>query len=451
MNTSRLIIGISLIAGVIFGSCKHAERSKLGATGGEEGNGGVVLKCVEPDGRETYQALETYIIKEQYMKEDRGFEVDLYKHKNFHEKIDLALGSTRLGKFSPVRAKRYKNTIDLFLKKENFLSNRKIIRRVDISVAIPKNCDPRYIISRRKPQLPGETLFQIDKDIWDKLDEDNKAIIALHEAVYEEAHTEYGHNTARYVHFFVANLISKKLENMDSHLDFANLLKKSNFTFFEYVNTDNRLSFLVDSVSFYDNGKLKEGMFYCRKNVRGEIRPNSYWLELCEDQQINFQGNWRNVFIGYDFSKTHFYENGGLKHGRLHQVEAYSKVSFWEVPFNIYLDNETIAMDGKNIKIRELYENPKNRIVKSLFVFEPSKFRDSNYEVSVGQLIELHKNGNLAYITILCSPGSFKTRSGKIIKFEKLVRTHAQYNIYGGGIYLDEEGFLISVNGKKVE
>lgn len=65
----------------------------------------------------------------------------------------------------------------------------------------PRGCKIEQIAIQKEPAFPEDKRFTVSKDLWDLLDEDNKAGLVLHEIIYREA-LLYGHEdsvNARYV------------------------------------------------------------------------------------------------------------------------------------------------------------------------------------------------------------------------------------------------------------
>ncbi|MGE0631346.1 MAG: hypothetical protein AB7O96_02990, partial [Pseudobdellovibrionaceae bacterium] len=103
------------------------------------------------------------------------------------EKAELAIA--RVGAISPELGVRLLNELDLFKKSSEFLKDFKLTKIYDSKHKyLPKDCSKvRQIASHRDTVMPGEALYSIDANLWDRMDNNSKAALVLHEIIYRLA------------------------------------------------------------------------------------------------------------------------------------------------------------------------------------------------------------------------------------------------------------------------
>lgn len=175
------------------------------ALGQERGNGGTAVACMG----EQQISLETLDVNEARR---RGLVVDLGgSGQTFEAKLQIALG--RLARLDPARAALYADRIAAFLQPGNFLDGIRLERIPDADVIVlDPGCELKQVVARRDPLFPGDRTFTVDNSLWQRLDTDNRVALALHEAIYEEAVKDFGHETAARTRLFVSFLVSSYLE-----------------------------------------------------------------------------------------------------------------------------------------------------------------------------------------------------------------------------------------------
>ncbi|MGE0172489.1 MAG: hypothetical protein AB7T49_06890 [Oligoflexales bacterium] len=161
-------------------SCK--ERSAASGTkgGAQEGNGGSVIKCLEP-------------YKE--MNNQKTFLVDLYQGadrsglKQEGGYKDIAMKAfKRVAAADPGRAEFYKEKLQIFSKdiEHGKILIPNIVTKIgiDYPISAPTGC----ILWQAAIQMSGQfdSMLKIDEGIWNELDEVNKAALLVHEVLYSE-------------------------------------------------------------------------------------------------------------------------------------------------------------------------------------------------------------------------------------------------------------------------
>jgi hypothetical protein len=113
-------------------------------------------------------------------------------------KLSVSLGDPSLSPEDKVKlaAKRLEKHIPnlaawIYYRLDNFFDEASIekdITLIDIPdsnhVSLPKGCDLVQVAVFEDLGIPHRNVYTIDKNIWDKLDNDNKAVLILHEIIY---------------------------------------------------------------------------------------------------------------------------------------------------------------------------------------------------------------------------------------------------------------------------
>ena len=151
--------------------------------GGQDGNGGNMLICLNTDGtlksKELLDFYESRVI--------RGITPSLgHPSLPYLEKIEMVL--TRIQHLSPRRFKSYLEEARSFESQSVFLPSADLTTMPDSQhPVVPKNCTVVQTIIQRTPIFAEDKRYIVNKDIWDLLDNDDKAGLVLHEAILREA------------------------------------------------------------------------------------------------------------------------------------------------------------------------------------------------------------------------------------------------------------------------
>ena len=175
------------------------------------GNGGFLAIC--RDGQDVTYNLLDYLDGEfrfaQFGKVDLGPPTDHVEHVRFVFE--------RLAKFDPIRSAEYLAELDKFFEPNNlrFLAaTYPLPVAADIGVdMIPSNCETKQIAANTIPFQPEEPKFWIKEELWDKLDEVNKAGLIIHEIVYNDALIR-GHETSEYARYYTFLISSEKFADL---------------------------------------------------------------------------------------------------------------------------------------------------------------------------------------------------------------------------------------------
>jgi hypothetical protein len=130
-----------------------------------------------------------------------------------------------LEKVNPKQAEQYRSRL---LGIQNEIEFKKGVRltntndAMEVFVPSDKNCHMEQAVVRKNDALPGEKRFIVRKEFWDKLSEEGRAGVLLHEIVYE--------------HFFMlGEKDSVKARNYNSYLMSEKFAKATPKEYWEYI------------------------------------------------------------------------------------------------------------------------------------------------------------------------------------------------------------------------
>lgn len=184
------------------------------------GNGGDAVVCTDSHGRKTAELLDYYEARAL-----RGIAIDLGPEElSVSEKVDMAL--SRLALSRPERAAGYAYRIENFYRDAQFLKGYRLQDIADSKhVSLPRGCEIEQLVIQRPVRPANEALFLVNEDIWDLLDNTNKAGILLHEAIYEEALQMNANNSinTRYLNSKISSSLPVFRDEMEANCFFFNL------------------------------------------------------------------------------------------------------------------------------------------------------------------------------------------------------------------------------------
>ncbi len=322
--------------------------------GHEAGNGGDVVLCRNSKGE--VASVELLDFYEARVQRKIYNEIDLFSdsHLEIAKKI---IG--RLTEHSPIRVKRYLAMIESFHSETLFLSGVQLVDIPDSENIILPNpsCSIEQIAIQRSPVFPEDKRYTINQDLWDLLDEENRAGLILHEIVYREA-ISYGHENSIAVRYFNSYMFSNKFKNM-SQKNFSDFMITLKF------KSSDMNSFEIDpeSAVFFPSGRLKSAKTHFRKNA---VLIHGLQAEIINKETISF------------------FEGGSLE-------------SFKPALGSKFFNGVATVSVNSFCRI-QLYENS---TVKSLCISEPSQFLFKDNIVKViegGRMITLDEEGKVISI-----------------------------------------------------
>lgn len=217
------------------------------------GGGGNAAICERSSGR-THTELFDYAEAERM---GEGFVLDLGPDNLTPEQKIYGIVLKRLERFSPERAWRYGAEIATILKGNTFTDDELTPINDSANFITPAGCRLEQLAIRVNPAVdPYGRRLVISQKLWDQLDNNSKAGLLLHEAIYGELIALGATNSvgARYFNAW----ISSSQMNGATLPQFVNVLQKAGMQDFEYEGF--KIDITQDSLlSFYRSGRLASG------------------------------------------------------------------------------------------------------------------------------------------------------------------------------------------------
>lgn len=203
--------------GIQFVACLLA-FSSVTVAGPRVGNGGDVLLCQGVKDQPSIQLLDHYeAVKFRSVVVHLGS-----KDIPYYNKVQTVLQN--LARLNPSRAALYHQWLSDF-QLDAFFTTENIMPIADVGPAtLPKGCKVAQIAVHQDPDLPGDHRYTVYKPYWDRLDNDGKAGLILHEIIYREMIAQRpAHENSKYVRYMNAILSSDQMLTM-SLQDYYNKL-----------------------------------------------------------------------------------------------------------------------------------------------------------------------------------------------------------------------------------
>jgi len=388
-----------------------------GGDGRVVGNGGDVIVCYGAD----KEISEIHLLDYYEAFVLRGLDLDLGADLlSPLAKVKLVL--SRLQRLSPLRSERYLNHLETFFNEALIKSGIVLTDIYDAgTIVLPSaNCEIKQIANQSTPLLPFDKRYLIDKNLWDLLDNNQKAGLILHEIVYREA-LEYGHLNSistRYLNGLLSSTYLNQLERQEFidvlyQLDFDNIqIQKANLMLKKIINER-----VIDTRPlFHSNGSLKFG--HIREGSSFNILGNS--LEL--RQTIEFfpngmvQALYPNrvgpvIFFDLVFvaapQKIQFHLHGAVKKILIEsplmfnfenlKIETIGQLEFFEnhqLKF-AELEQGEWQVNGASTPIKRIIEFHPTGAVKKVDLIKPTYFTFANGGFLFRDGLEFHPNGQL--------------------------------------------------------
>ena len=122
----------------------------------------------------------------------------------------------RIQSKNPARVALYLNWLNQFLNEARFLQDSHLNPSADVGlVPIPNGCKYVQIAGQIEPDVSMPYRYIIDQNLWDRMDENSKAGLVLHELIWREVrHQTEPHKDGRFVREFTAWLTSAEIADM---------------------------------------------------------------------------------------------------------------------------------------------------------------------------------------------------------------------------------------------
>lgn len=222
-------VWLGLCVSLLMSSCGVVDQSQpKNSTGNVVGNGGNAVVCKEP-GTGIFRSAELLDYYEARILRNLSIKMDSERD----EVERAAKAVSRLKHLDANKVEQWTKRIREFKSQASFVSGVTLTSIPDANpVAIPNGCELQQAAIRRAVVYDGESTFLVNKDIWEKLSDDDKAGLILHEVIYED-HAQIGEKTSNSARFLNATLASDDIAkwNAGRYVTFLSKLNSKNETF----------------------------------------------------------------------------------------------------------------------------------------------------------------------------------------------------------------------------
>ena len=243
-------------------------------SGQEMGNGGDLVVCYKKDGV-TITSIELLDFHEGKLD---GLNFDFIdKTKKYTQLVSETL--TRIERLSGKRAGLYRRYLEEFYNDAKFVKGI-ILQDIDDSseIKLKRGCRIEQIAYQLTQIHPNDPPYVISKDLWNKLDDFNKAGLIVHEVIYREFLKFTDQEDSRNVRKFTAYVNSKLFDNTSNAISFYEDTKKWGLGLASYYN------YLFQKVSNEDYYQIGE----------------SDYLHLFRNSSTNFATD-KVLFLGRNY------------------------------------------------------------------------------------------------------------------------------------------------------
>jgi hypothetical protein len=277
------------VVGLTETGTRLADSGEVQQKGVTVGNGGDVILCTTGDGVvKSIEMLDAFEAREI-----RKIKVDMGDQSiPFREKVKVVLDKVKA--LDPYFAKYFSEATLKFI--NSHVEYPAPVQDIDDEGQIyfvPEGCKLTQIAIQKQPSFPGDVEYYIDKRLYDLLDEDNKALLALHEGLYHVARTMSGYTDSHRVRFFIAQLFGAAMENEES---FAQL--KEDLALF---TVDKHGLGVGKSAKYYDSGEMKSTEVIAGKS-RGRFYGNE--LDLTPGTRVEFYKSGELLSASFCFKRV---------------------------------------------------------------------------------------------------------------------------------------------------
>jgi hypothetical protein len=298
------------------------------------GNGGDAVVCYRPGAAQgdianivSVELLDFYEGRVQ-----RGLIPNLGDPQGpINTKIAQALAP--LKKLSPSRYNDYANWAATFNAEMIAIPNAQLVDVKDSDhVVLPRDCFIEQIALQINPRFAQDKRYTLNKDLWDRMDQNNRAGLILHEVIYRETKANQSNSIgARYMNQL---LVSGEVRSLDFK-QFATIAEQVGYIYIEF----NGSFWSPKGLSFYPTGKVQLAYAVdCRDfNFRKQVCPFATIYTVLGNKTLLHQSN----------KPYEFFANGNLR----------------SIPDGFRSDYSKLTVFGQEIQIQEasFYESGRLR------------------------------------------------------------------------------------------
>jgi hypothetical protein len=222
---------ILIIFALLF-SCSKNNEALNEASGTETGNGGGVVVCRDPE-TQAIQSVELLDFYEAKVIQSRVLDMG-EKTIPWTEKIETVF--KKLDRLSPTRSKKYRKIYERFFNEAKMIPNANLTYIDDAAnIVLPLGCTKEQASILKTPEFPGEKRYTMSQFLWDKMDNDSKAGLILHEIIYQEG-LAWDHKNSKPTRFLTGLLTSTEINQYTPDL-FSKLVLDIGFYAIDFYGT----------------------------------------------------------------------------------------------------------------------------------------------------------------------------------------------------------------------
>lgn len=397
-----LVLSLVLVVGSMAPAAMAAE------SGNDVGNGGDVVICRDAGGRiRSIELLDYFEARTRW-----GMSVTLGTPGSaFEENVHTLI--SRLAIRNPDQERMLRMWWDSFMKESMFLPGVQLVDVPDSAhVAIPAGCAIEQVAIQSPPRFERDKRYTINKDLWDAMDNVNRAGLVFHELIYRHGIEAELRNSipVRYYNALVAsdqilNGTDRELGNVIWHLKFETMVARGL-----------RVKMNGQTV-FHQNGAIKdadlaEPLSYPYGGTLFKVHRMS-WHDSGKVAGIDVQKAPLNIpgFNAKGVDALRFYENGAL--------ESVSKTNEYRN------EGSVLRWQGKDIEVNGSVNFFPNGLVKSFYrrwYHSPTAIQVNGTELSLlsDVRIEVYESGMVKGVEQFSNDNSqqamFSTPSGATVE-----------------------------------
>jgi len=207
-------------------------RSTAPDRGGLVGNGGGTVVCRDP--RQKIKSIELLDFYEA--RTLRNMHIDIQKFQG-DWKAKAAAIIARIESKSELRFKLYSAWL------QNFAAEQKLLTDVQFStvpdsgyIGVPAGCEFEQAAIQRQPIFLGDARYYLNAELWNAMDDSQKAGLVLHEIIYREA-IGYGHVDSIRSRYLTGLYASSDFETQGQN-DYWKVLEQAHYELTDIVVPD---------------------------------------------------------------------------------------------------------------------------------------------------------------------------------------------------------------------
>lgn len=281
-----------------------ASPSFAGEGGANVGNGGDGVLCTDVNGNKTVELLDYYEARVL-----RGISPNLGDPTlSVDEQVELLL--SRLAPVSPLRAEQYLRQAKAFMSETAFVPGARLVDVPDSNhMVIPENCAVIQVVIQQKIRFKQDKRYIVDEDIWNLMDNANKAGMIVHEVIYREAIVNGQQESVR-TRYFNSLIAGDRLNGM-TETDFYRLVSLE--LEFYYSEANGVIVLASNSLAgryttFHKNGRLQQGLVAAGTIIPVEGQNHFTQVNLLKADLVAFDEkgrlNWQNFVKAWNWAET---------------------------------------------------------------------------------------------------------------------------------------------------